>query len=461
MRRTAWFTMALAAGIAAFQSTSPRCIAADGPEQAAGEVNLSETLQALDAGEGKVAELAEDLEGVPVTTPAEAQQICAMLKTLPHAKGSKVPTRPVLDALLLLFQQVESASAYDVLQTDGTPELIRIYQRLSASRDAKIRHSMMLLLKIAAMYHTEAGTKLVIAAAKEPYQPENDFWSVILDQFDARHPQARELVKQLSTPLPQGMIAVALLDAVNDLESAGEEFPHPFDTEAGIGLLKAWLSSENPDQYSRAVSAAATLPYLKQPERDELLKLALNHPDEEVQLEGAFASADMKSGDGLERLVKFCSDVRYARQAERYLEELGEASKIPASAKEPKFAATAKMCDWLADAHEYGAPPDKIELVDTRKLFWPPTKDTRTVWLFKFEYDADKPTEQPVVGLGMVGSVTFALDGENSPDHTPAEMYALHCCWELQVAHDPRAPKDCSVEAGMAILKQKNPNLAP
>ena len=347
----------------------------------------------------------------------------------------------MLDALLLLFQQVESAAAYDVLQTDGTPELCRIYHALSASRDPHVRHSMMLVLKVVAMYHTEQGTKLVIAAARKPYQPENEFWSVILDQFDARHPHAMEVVKQLSAPLPQGMIAVALLDMVNNLESSENEFPHPFDTEAGIALLKSWLSSDKPEEYSYAVSAASSLPYLKRPERDELLKLALDHPDKEVQLEGAFASADLKSGDGVERLVQFCGDVRYARQAMRYLEELEQADKLPAAAKEPKFAATADMCEWLADANEYGQPPDKIELVDSRQLYWPPTGDTRPVWLFKYQYDSKKAGEEPVVGLGMVGSITFALDGENSPDRKPSEMYALHCCWELQVKGDPRAPQ--------------------
>ena len=61
----------------------------------------------------------------------------------------------------------------------------------------------------------------------------------------------------------------------------------------------------------------------------------------------------------------------------------------------------------------------------------------------------------------MVGGLsTFALFGENSPDLKPVEVYALHCCWELQFNKDDRAPAERSVAAGLAILRESNPELA-
>ncbi|HEY5311575.1 MAG TPA: hypothetical protein VIK18_03620 [Pirellulales bacterium] len=442
-----------------------QCLAADPPAAAAndsGNVNLSEVLKQIGAGEGNIAELLDDLDGVPVKTAAEAEQICALLKSLPHPKGDKVPTRPVLDALMPLFQQVESAAAYDVLRSTGTPELERLFHAFAGSRDPHTHESLMMALKILAMYQTKQGTQCVVDAARKPFLPNNELWGVVLEQFDLKHPQAMEVIRQLSTPLPPGMIGVALLDTANELESEGNEFPHPLDTEAGVARLESWLASKKPEEYSYAVSAAATLPYLKRPERETLVKLALKHPDPEVQIEGAFASAEItSSGDGVQRLAKWCADPRYARKAMRYLEELDQAKAIPATAKDPKFQATAEMCDWLADPNEYGQPPDRIDLVDTRQLFWPPTGDKRAVWLFKYQYDASEPNQQPELGLGMVGSVTFALDGDNGPERMPLEMYALHCCWELQAAGDPRAPEQRSVEAGMKILTEKNPELVP
>ena len=249
-------------------------------------------------------------------------------------------------------------------------------------------------------------------------------------------------------PLPHGMIGVALLDMANELESAGDEFPHPFDTEEGTARLKKWLESRKEATFSYAVSAAASLPYLKRTEREMLLKSALEHPSPEVQIEGAFASAELGTGDGIERLSHWCTDVCYARKAMRYLEELDRQDAVPAGTRDPQFQATADMCDWLAEPNEFGQPPNRIELVDTRELYWPPTDDNARVWLFKYQYDSQPSGEEPVVGLGMVGSVTFAIEGENSPDRKPAEMYALHCCWELQVNRDPGAPDERTVEAG-------------
>ena len=60
----------------------------------------------------------------------------------------------------------------------------------------------------------------------------------------------------------------------------------------------------------------------------------------------------------------------------------------------------------------------------------------------------------PDVGLGMVGSTTFALFGEATDDLPPEDVYGLHCCWELQSNQDPRAPEERSAAAGRAILKR-------
>ena len=52
----------------------------------------------------------------------------------------------------------------------------------------------------------------------------------------------------------------------------------------------------------------------------------------------------------------------------------------------------------------------------------------------------------------MVGSITFALVGETTPDMTPEDAYGVHCCWELEVNDDPRAPKKRSAKAGRKLL---------
>jgi hypothetical protein len=45
-----------------------------------------------------------------------------------------------------------------------------------------------------------------------------------------------------------------------------------------------------------------------------------------------------------------------------------------------------EMCSWLAHPNEFGRPPTVIELHDTRELPWPPTGNTRRLWLFRCCY---------------------------------------------------------------------------
>ena len=41
---------------------------------------------------------------------------------------------------------------------------------------------------------------------------------------------------------------------------------------------------------------------------------------------------------------------------------------------------------------------------------------------------------------------------EEVPDLPADAIYALHCCWELEVNKDPRAPETRSIEAGRQLL---------
>lgn len=85
---------------------------------------------------------------------------------------------------------------------------------------------------------------------------------------------------------------------------------------------------------------------------------------------------------------------------------------------------------------------------------WPPTQDTRPLWLIKYTYAADPndPEDYPESGIGLVGSETGVLFDETTLEHTPEEVYALHCCWELQQQGDERAPEELSIEAGAKLL---------
>jgi hypothetical protein len=111
------------------------------------------------------------------------------------------------------------------------------------------------------------------------------------------------------------------------------------------------------------------------------------------------------------------------------------------------------MAQWLAHPNELGQPPEAVSVADTRELFWPPTNDRRRLWVIRYAHRSDGELAE---GYGLVGSTTWAMFGE-SQVRDPMDVYAIHCCWELQANEDPRAPSERSPAAGRRILAERNP----
>jgi hypothetical protein len=174
-------------------------------------------------------------------------------------------------------------------------------------------------------------------------------------------------------------------------------------------------------------------------------------------MEAAAARARTGSGLGAQRLGELCLDPRFADSAIEHLQELGLAAHIPAKARDPGFRAMAEMCTWLSDPNEYGRPPDEITEYDRRVLDWPPTGDRRQLWIFKYRYEPDADRDEAELDVGLVGSITFSLFFVTSADMRPKEIYALHCCWELQTVGAPGTPKEISAAYGRKMLAAANP----
>jgi hypothetical protein len=397
------------------------------------------------------------LRDYALRTGRDAQALCLALARLielpPETPDLPVPSRTSLDWLVGLFQQVETSEAFDVLRAFGLPPLLQLFDERSDRLD------LLFLLKLFALYQDERGAQRIINAAREGFQAEGRLWSVIFKQLNTQHSYARPILDALRNPLPAGFLGVAYLDWVNTFCLAEEIARHPFDTEEGMARLHGYLTDPNPQHHSFAQSAAAALPFLTRTRRGELLALALDHPCQDVQMEGAWASAKLGSAAGVNFLARMCLDPVRSKQASRYLRELGLEEAIPRSAQDPTFIAQAELVAWLAHPQEFGEPPDEISLYDTRELYWPPTKDRRRFWLFRYRYDVP-PAEHAEAtghsgrdtGVGLVGSLTFSLVGETTPDMSPEDIYALHCCWELEYLGDSHAPAERTVAAGRQLL---------
>lgn len=421
---------------------------------------LAEVLRRWADEGGDLSHALADLESEDVAAVDDAIALCRALSALAERCGEERSTKgraigSPLNTLAGLFQQVQSDEASELLRDEGLP-LLRDQLKRLLDEGAAGDDDAMFLVKILALYRQPQDLQRIVRVARLPRYENSYLWSVVMSVFDDEHPDCEALLEALREPLPGGFLRVALLDLANGRAISGSLRSHPFDTPAGRASLEAWLLDSDEQSYSFAHSATAALPFIEPSSCKRLLPVALQHPDTSVRIEASWASARCGERSGLTQLAGWCLDPGQSYVAQHYLDELGQMEMIPAAARDPDFQAVAEMAHWLAHPNEFGRPPDEIELIDRRELFWPPTGDRRPVWLCRYAYD-DAEDERSEEGIGMVGSVTFALFGEATADMPPEDVYGLHCAWELELNDHPAAPPQPTAEAGRRILARHNP----
>ena len=409
--------------------------------------------KAIDRGlkpDGDLAQEISDLDNYQVDSKKDAWAICEALKQLPLPPGreSKKSSRSAVYQLAVLFQQVkdENSPAIPFLRDEGIDELVRIFDVLMASPDKDSQEDLLFVLKILAMYQTPEGTDRVIKAARQPIKADDYLWSVILSQYDAEHMEHKRLLEALSDPLPSAFIGISLLDAANAIAIGGEKIDHPFDSPAGKKRLHDWLTDSNPEHFSYAHSATAALPFISEPERSQLMGLALDHHEVSIQLEAAWASAKLGSDAGLKLLVRYCEDINHSSKAQRYLEELGREDAIPAKAKDAEFQAQAKFAEWLAHPNELARAPDELVVVDTRELSWPADGERHKFWLLRYVVRETNGLDDDQIGVGLVGSITWSFFATELASLPPEDCYAKHCMWECEHGDLVTEIEDASAE---------------
>ncbi|WP_109489230.1 hypothetical protein [Occallatibacter savannae] len=417
---------------------------------------LTAALEDPESAEKKIREVSME----PVVTVKEAELVVRLLRMFPLSADSaaKRAVGSSLRDVIGMMQRPKGEEAVKLLREAGCPELLRIFDTLSATADKRTRDDLLFLLKVVSMYAPQGGLNRVVTAARSPLLNDGFPWSMIFHMLAKdRHPWRAEIIEALREPLPEGFVAITFLDLCNAAGRSGGLKHHPFDTESGLEMLLSWVR-ETGDRSSHALSAAASIPFLSPRVRGEVQTLANQHPDRGVQLEAAWAAAACGDERGFQKLEAASAVPQDAAAAMHYLTELGAENRIPPQSRTDDFKAISEMCQWLGHPNEFGAPPEEIQQVDARELFWPPKDDRRKLWVFRYRYPPDEGKTEPKMGYGMVGSVTFALFGEATADLSPEQVFGLHCAWELECNGDPRAPKKRTPEAGVEILKRYNPD---
>lgn len=383
----------------------------------------------------------------PIATAAHARALMPHLTALVSQPIFDEETIEATSDVLDAMQRVTDPEAGAVLRQDALPQMIALFDRVR--HDVAWDSQLLFFLKIFGLYGGADAITRIIAAARDGLQPDGFLWSTICGELAEAPADAEQVLTALTSPLPDGFIAVALLDLANTMWRRAPETKHAFDSEAGRARLRVYLSSTDPEEWSYAHSAAAALAALDGQDATELLLLADGHADLNVRMEAAWVRARRNDETAVTALSTWAADPRTGRRAVEYLRELNRLDAVPSVVNTLDYFALAEMSAWLAHPLEFGQPPDAVTVVDHRRIFWPPTNDERDMWLVRYRYDdPGDPTE----GIGCVGSVTFALFGEATAEHDVEDLYGLYCCWELEQAGDERAPKHRSALAGRKLL---------
>ncbi len=373
------------------------------------------------------------LSDYKISLRGDAEAICELLVKIDYATKDEREYKSVLYAVAGLFQQVDDfeSEGFEVLCQQGIPELVRIAKASLPHNDFD-EDTLLCVLKILTLYGSEEGAELVVAAARKPVNPAGWWWSMILSTIGDGHSHREFIFRELSDPLPEQFIAVALLDSANRLAMDENLVNHPFNNANGVAQLRKWLTVDDPDQFSYAVSATASLPYIDPPGRADLANIARHHPHDLVRIEAAWSQAKVGDSAGIDQLVDLCLDVNLSQRAQHYLEELGRTDAVPKAASEPDFRAKADFANWLAHPNELGHAPDEVEIVDRRVLRWPPEREPKPFWLIRYTVRDKSGLGEDDIDCGVIGSMTFCFFSYEFAQRPPEDCYAIHCYWEME-----------------------------
>lgn len=147
-----------------------------------------------------------------------------------------------------------------------------------------------------------------------------------------------------------------------------------------------------------------------------------------IQAEAAAALARLGDQRGKDHLIELAADPVARLRAVTYAEEIGLGEQIAEDQKTPLALAESELASWLANPEQFGFPPSKIELLDTRTQFWPSYEDPQNCFLFHYEYNLPGGK---VANTGMAGPLTHAFHADLT--HLSVDdAYAAFAGWQAE-----------------------------
>lgn len=293
----------------------------------------------------------------------------------------------------------------------------------------------------------EASAALAEALATHPPSDPQQAVLTLVPLFQPRGeslPGVAALWPRLFDCLEQPALAPAVVDLANFVSRKDWTDGHPARERVGelaglVGALAQRLAriEEHPEQHaatpaelSRMVNESVglvvglcdALALIGDRSVVGKLRPLLTLGHRRVQTEAAAALARLGEEEGVERLLELAAEPVVRTRVSAYLEEVGKIDRLPEQWRTPAARAEGELAAWMAQPTRFGAAPDRLELIDRKRQYWPGYVDPVECCLLVYEYDRGG---RRFGGVGIVGPTTSALQADLQ-DFPPDDIYALY-----------------------------------
>jgi len=377
--------------------------------------------------------------------------------------------------LRALSTAAQSARANLSLDDDTAHVVVELYTQW---RESSLPRHLLLALLIAGGHATawQGFAQLIVtdpprdtAARVEAFAP---LWRRPIGPFHVLFPA-------LFPALEHADLAVIVLDLANFLFRSGRMRPHPgaeraaqFVTLLGAiverletfeatsshqGVPDLGLARQVTESVDLAVALCDTLALLDCRDATGKLYRMLELSHRRVRTEAATALARLGEPAGIDALVALAAEPVVRLRVHAYASELGILEKIPESQRTPRALGEAELVSRLSERDQFGLPPNELEFVDERELYWPGYETPQQCLLFRYRYEFPQGVLENIALARPVAQALAADLTELSID----DLYAVYAGWhvehpELQrLAIDPTLPDQArEVARGVQRLRQ-------
>lgn len=398
-------------------------------------------------------------ETIRAVAEADADQLPAYLQILDDHRARLNASDPaIIGGLIRALHTLAVTSPSSVEAIRQTPAL-QFSSILAALPTATPnRHLLMHLLSLA-----RSGDHLAVLANVLVTQPPAGWMAVgqvlsPLVQYSDWEPE--DFFPAALNALPHPSVAAPVLDVANYLKREGRVERHPAADRLDallalfggvIGRLGRFESDPKAfgetveeiqavlnEAVALAISLCDAFALIGDPAAIGKLNQAVELKHRRVQTEAAGALARLGDEEGRKRLLSLVEEPSARLRVLAYADELGLGDQIDPLHRSDKSIAEAELAVWLAQPQNFGLPPSKLEVVDSRRQFWPSFTEPVDCHLVEFTYEFGD-TQYRNVGITGPTVHVFAADMMFLEFE---DIYACYAGWHVEHPDIFFAPAD-------------------